>query len=883
MADSDRARADMASHPERHARFHMKTLADLRRALSGLGLTLPIEEDPAVLGDAVAIGSLQAANRFIVHPMEGFDSGPDGSPQELTFRRYRRYAEGGAGLIWFEATAVLHEARSNPGQLFIHKGNAGEFARLVAQTRRTARETFGREPILVLQLTHSGRYSKPAGIPAPLIAHHSHVLDPVMNLPEGYPLVSDAYLDKLQGTFVEAAGLAAEAGFDGVDIKSCHRYLVSECFSSFTRWGRYGGSFENRTRLLRETLARIKAEVPGLFITTRMNVYDAISYPYGWGVSEQHVYTPDLREPIRLARILAEMGVPVLNVSIGNPYFNPHFGRPYDFPTSGVRAPSEHPLVGVERFIGITRQMQEAVPGLPIVASGYGWLRHLMPFVAAGVVKAGGATLIGQGRGSFAYPESVRDILEKGVMDPRKCCVTCSGCTQIMRDGARTGCVVRDSAIYGPEYRRGRRFSMDRLREEAARCRDCEEATCSQACPAHVNIPAFVKAFADGDIGRAYAILRQRNVLPEMCAYVCPVQEQCQGGCLEQIFAERPIPIADIQLVTARTARLQGITGLPLPERASGRSVGIVGGGPAGLACAIGLLERGHAVTVYEAGERLGGTPDRLIPDTRYGDASAEVDAILAPARAAGRLAAVFGSRLGESLALAALTERHDAVFLAPGLSASASIGQADGVWDALAFLAEAKRGRLALMGRRVAVLGGGNTAVDAALAAKRLGASDVYVVYRRSFAEMPAWERERNELLAAGCHLMILTQPLGYVTAGENKLTGLKIVRTELGEPDESGRRRPVAVPGTESVLPVDLAVEAIGQTMPGSLRAALAGLRLSSAGLVEVEPGSARTSVDGVFAGGDVVNGGTTAVQGVTEGMRAAEEMDAFLRRTS
>ena len=188
--------------------------------------------------------------------MEGFDAAPDGSPQELTFRRYRRYAAGGAGLIWFEATAILHEARSNPAQLYLHRGNVDVYRRLVEETRRAAREAFGREPILIVQLTHSGRYSKPAGVPVPLIAHHSAVLDPLHKLPADYPLVTDDYLDRLQDTYVEAARLAAEAGFDGVDIKSCHRYLLSELLASFTREGKYGGSFENRTRMLRETLTQ---------------------------------------------------------------------------------------------------------------------------------------------------------------------------------------------------------------------------------------------------------------------------------------------------------------------------------------------------------------------------------------------------------------------------------------------------------------------------------------------------------------------------------------------------------------------------------------------------------------------------------------------------
>jgi len=410
--------------------------------------------------------------------MEGFDSTPDGAPGPLSFRRYTRYAQGGFGLIWMEATAVLAEGRSNPGQLYLHKHNVAVFGELVRTMRQTAKAAFGRDIVIIIQLTHSGRYSKPAGIPKPIIAHHSPVLDPQHSLPADYPLVTDDYLDDLQGAYVEAARLAAEAGVDGVDIKSCHRYLISELHASFTREGRYGGSLENRTRLLRETMAEIRHVVPGVFVTTRMSAYDAIPYPYGFGVNRSGGLDPDLAEPIELVRCLKDIGIPILNVSIGNPYFNPHFGRPYDFPIAGMTVPDEHPLVALDRFLAITRTLQMAFPDLPVVGSGYSWLRQFMPNVAAAVIRNRGAAFLGIGRGAFAYPDSVRDLLEKGALDPAKCCVTCSACTQIMRDGGMTGCVVRDSEIYGPQYRLARHFAVDRLREEAKRCRDCEFPTC---------------------------------------------------------------------------------------------------------------------------------------------------------------------------------------------------------------------------------------------------------------------------------------------------------------------------------------------------------------------------------------------------------------------
>ncbi len=866
-----------------HQRFHLHSLEELRAELRRLHLTLPISERISILGDPVPLGTLSAPNRFAVQPMEGFDATADGGPGELTFRRYRRYAEGGSGLLWFEATAVAPDARSNPQQLYLHEGNVSAFRRLTDQTRMAARAAFGREPVLVIQLTHSGRYSKPDGVPRPIIAHHSPILDPRHGLPPDYPLISDDELDRLQDVYVRAARLAAQAGFDGVDVKSCHRYLVSELLASFTRAGRYGGAFENRSRFLIETLGRIRNEVPSVFVTTRMNAFDAIPHPFGFGVTPGDPQRPDLDEPTRLARLVCEIGAPLLNVSIGNPYFNPHYGRPFDFPIKGMTVPAEHPLEAIARFASITRTLQQAVSPIPVVAGGYAWLRHLMPYVAAGLVEEGWAALIGQGRGAFAYPDSVRDILTKGRMDPDRCCVTCSACTQIMRDGGMTGCVVRDSAIYGPQYREARRHAMDRLTEEARRCRDCENPTCAKACPAHVDVPGFVRAFGDGRYRDAYDLLRRTNALPEMCAFVCPSEVQCEGGCVEHIFCEHPIPIRDIQLEVCRIARREGWTGIRLPAESRPGRIAVVGAGPAGLACAIRLLELGHKVEIFEHCSRLGGTPDAMIPTERMGDAETEIHAILAPALKNGRLAIHTPAGLGSDLPLKDLRSRFDAIFLAMGLQGSASLGKADGVVDALIFLREAKAGRQKTVPDRVAVIGGGNTAMDAAVVARRLGAADVFLIYRRSFTEMPAWPSERDRALHAGVHMLILTQPLGYDVDAAGRLLGVRIVRTDLGPPDEQGRRRPVPRPDSETVLPVGLAIEAIGQTLSPETRAALEGLALTEDGLVKVKAGSQETSLDGVYAGGDMVNGGSTAVQGIHEGMRAAEEIAARLAQAA
>ena len=272
-----------------------------------------------------------------------------------------------------------------------------------------------------------------------------------------------------------------------------------------------------------------------------------------------------------------------------------------------------------------------------------------MPYVAAGVIRAG--------LGDADRPGAQRVRLSRRRQGhshrrPHEAGEDVRHLLRLLADHARR----HDDRLRGPRpgastpssTSSGGRFAIDRLREEALRCRDCEFPTCTANCPAHVDVPAFIRAFADGQIQEAYDVLRRSNVLPEMCACVCPAEVQCEGGCLEQIFSEHALPIRDIQLAVSRLARQAGMTGVRLPQEPTGRRVAVVGAGPAGLACAIRLLEKGHHVTIFEKGERLGGVPDEIIPDSRYHEAGEEIEAILAPAKAAGRIEIRFGHALGK-------------------------------------------------------------------------------------------------------------------------------------------------------------------------------------------------------------------------------------------
>jgi 2,4-dienoyl-CoA reductase-like NADH-dependent reductase (Old Yellow Enzyme family) len=441
-------------------RFHYKSLGDVLDELDRLGLALPVSESVGILGRPIRLDGRIVPNRLAVHPMEGCDCAPDGSPTDLVRRRYRRFAAGGSGLLWFEACSVVPEGRANPRQMMLTEGNVDAFARLLEEVHQAAHESMGpsHDPVTILQLNHAGRYSKPEGVPAPIIAHHSKPLDASIDLPPDYPLITDEELDRLQDEFVRVAGLARRAGFDGVDVKACHGYLLGGLLAARTRRNsRYGGpDYENRTRMIREIHARIAAEYPDLIDAARINVYDGLPHDWGWGVAPEDESVPDLEEPIRLVRDLAAQGLPCVNVTICNPYYHPHLNRPHDNTEAGRPQPPEHPLVGVHRLVDLAGRVQRACPGVAVVGTGYSYLRQYIPQFAAGTLHAGMAEIIGLGREAFAYPDFARDIIEKGEMDPNKVCISCSMCTQIMRDGGRAGCPIRDREVYGPILREGR-------------------------------------------------------------------------------------------------------------------------------------------------------------------------------------------------------------------------------------------------------------------------------------------------------------------------------------------------------------------------------------------------------------------------------------------
>ena len=426
--------------------------AVFREQNEALGTCLPFSDDVSVLKTPLAVEKKTVPNRLVCQAMEGCDGTVSGEPGELTFRRYDRLAKGGAGLIWVEATAVLPQARANPRQLYLTKENLGAFQALTHRIRETAVKANGYAPILILQATHSGRYSKPNGFAEPLIAYQNPIFE------KDHPLgadriLSDEDLDRVCEALIASSRLAEKAGFDGVDIKCCHRYLNSELLSAYNRPGRYGGDFENRTRLLREAVRGAKETCGGDFIvTTRLNVYDGFPYPYGFGVKSDGSLDFDPTEPERLLQELFKLGVRLADITMGNPYFNPHVNRPF---AQGPYETNEHPLEGVARMLCGTKELKKRVPEMLLISSAASFLGTAAPGVLAAFIREGAFDLAGFGRQILAYPDFAKEILVKGKMDPKKICLCCSKCTEIMRQkGGTPGCVIRDREVYLPLYQK---------------------------------------------------------------------------------------------------------------------------------------------------------------------------------------------------------------------------------------------------------------------------------------------------------------------------------------------------------------------------------------------------------------------------------------------
>jgi NADPH2 dehydrogenase len=425
-----------------HALFADRAL--LEREIHDLGVPIRFESDIRVSLTPLAIGRRTAGNRFAIHPMEGCDGTLDGAPDELTFRRWARFGGGGAKLLWGEAVAIAPEARANTRQLLLSDATLPALERMIALAR--SEHGPASDFIVGVQLTHSGRWS----YPTPVVMFH----DPALR--NNGRIITDAELDRLQDLYVHAALRARDIGADFVDLKQCHRYLLSEMLAAKTRPGKYGGSLENRTRFVREVLARLASEAPDLIRASRMNFFDGVPYRkntttgIGEPIPEATENYLDLDEAIEALRMFRAAGLQLVNVTAGCPYFNPHIGRPADKePPDGYGAP-EPQLAGVARHFQLAEAAQRACPDLPVVGTGYSYLRQYAVEAGEANLRDGRVSMVGMGRGAIAYPDFARDVK----MDKKKVCITVSYCTTLMRAKDNelgqyaAGCAPRDP-VYG--------------------------------------------------------------------------------------------------------------------------------------------------------------------------------------------------------------------------------------------------------------------------------------------------------------------------------------------------------------------------------------------------------------------------------------------------
>ncbi|QDT69000.1 NADPH dehydrogenase [Planctomycetes bacterium MalM25] len=446
----------------------LRTPAAFAERVRELGVDLPIDEELATgeaapLAQAIESRAGRIGNRFCILPMEGWDGESDGRPTELTRRRWRNFGDSGAKLIWGgEAVAVRHDGRANPNQLLINDATAAAIEALREELASAHRERFDTDDDLCvgLQITHSGRYARPneKARVEPRIAYRHPVLDPRVGVEDDGPVLSDSELDQLVDDFVAAAVLAQKAGFAFVDVKHCHGYLGHELLSGFDRPGKYGGDFEGRTRFLRNIVAGVRAEAPGLEIGVRLSVFDFSPYKPGEdriGVPEaEGVYQYafggdggggiDLTEPHRFVDLLRELGIDLLCTTAGSPYYNPHIQRPATFPPSDGYLPPEDPLVGVARQIDATRRLKSGHPDMIVVGSGYSYLQDWLAHAGQAVAARGWADAIGLGRMVLSYHDLPADALAGKKLARKRICRTFSDCTTAPRNGMVSGCYPLD-------------------------------------------------------------------------------------------------------------------------------------------------------------------------------------------------------------------------------------------------------------------------------------------------------------------------------------------------------------------------------------------------------------------------------------------------------
>jgi len=500
----------------------LKTVADFRAHCAGLGIDLPCE-DTIATGDSplsqpvpsITVNGKRIGNRVAIHPMEGWDGTTTGGLSDEMRRRWQRFGESGAKLICgAEAMAVRPDGRANPNQLIIIEQNRAGLAELMGILKKAHAERYGTTEDLVIgfQLTHSGRFCKPNGKTTyePRVAFRHPLLDPKFKVTSDAQVFTDGEIEQLIQDFIRAAQIAWNVGADFVDLKHCHGYLLHEFLGAHTRPGKFGGSFENRTRILRDIVAGIRASGNPIEFGVRLSTFDKVPhrpdparsvpgklgpgipeehghclpYRYGFGVNQSDPTQIDITETFQFVELCAQLGVKILNTTAGSPYYTPHLQRPAAYPPSDGYQPAYDPLIDLERQVQVVRKLKEHVasvgqaslpagfggilpPEIPgedaritgrrdtcptsliVIASGLSYLQEFLPHVSQYLLRHGWADMVGIGRAVLSYPNMLADAAQKGELEKRLICRTFSDCTTAPRNGLISGCYPLDKYYVG--------------------------------------------------------------------------------------------------------------------------------------------------------------------------------------------------------------------------------------------------------------------------------------------------------------------------------------------------------------------------------------------------------------------------------------------------
>ena len=431
-------------------------------------------------------------------------------------------------------------------------------------------------------------------------------------------------------------------------------------------------------------------------------------------------------------------------------------------------------------------------------------------------------------------------------------------------------------------------YNQEEATEEASRCLGCKKAKCVEGCPVNIDIPAFIHQVKEGNIEEAYQIISQSSALPAICGRVCPQESQCEGKCIRGIKGD-PISIGKLERFVADWARENGIKP-QAPTQKNGKKVAVIGSGPSGLTCAGDLAKLGYDVTIFEALHKAGGVLVYGIPEFRLPKdkvVAAEVENV----KALG-VKIETNVIIGKSVTIDELMEEEgfEAVFIGSGAGLPMFMGipgeQANGVFSANEYLTrnnlmhafDENYDTPIVHGKKVAVVGGGNVAMDAARTALRLGA-EVHIVYRRSEAELPARVEEVHHAKEEGVIFDLLTNPKEILVDENDHVKGIRLIRMELGEPDASGRRRPVEIPGSEYEVEVDTVIMSLGTSPNPLISSTTVGLDTNRRKCIIADEETGKTSKDGVYAGGDAVTGAATVILAMGAGKAAAKGIHEFL----